>query len=345
MLDFDKGAYRAKNRKDTVEIESWADVADMTREDLDPYKTIVVDTVGRCLDSITTQIIEENPKNARGSGDLTLQGYGVLKGKFISWLKLMRSYGKDVLLISHMDEKTEGDIVKERLDVQGGSKTEIYKSADAIAKLYIDGKFRKLDFSPREGSLGKNPGQFEILAVPDFRKEPLFLAGVLKGIKSSINQLSAEQQKETEIIETWRQLLAMLKTPQEFNGILPKAKVASEVVKAMVMAESKRAGLTFDKASGEFKAVDVPQKAESPSQGKPEAKKGVVSHTQNIVLQKARKASGIVDADYYAVLNAIAGVDHGPDVPKEHFDAVLKEVANWQPDTTGAEQQLSLDRE
>ena len=47
LLDFDKGARRAANRKDSVQIDAWADVAGLDAETLSPYSTIVVDTVGR----------------------------------------------------------------------------------------------------------------------------------------------------------------------------------------------------------------------------------------------------------------------------------------------------------
>lgn len=255
LYDFDHGSYRAKNRKDVVEIETWDDVANQTREDLEPYKTLVVDTAGRCLDVLTAQIIGENPKNARGSGDLTLQGFGILKGRFSSWLKLMKSYGKDIVLVAHMDERMEGDILKERIDVQGGSKTEIYKSADAIAKLYIEGKLRKLDFSPREGSLGKNPAQLDILTVPDYRKDDAFLASVIHQIKASINQLSEAQRVEMQAIEAWKARIAKAYTAADFNALLPDAKLSTEVVKALVFAASKERGLRFDREGGNFYAT------------------------------------------------------------------------------------------
>ena len=53
LLDFDKGSYRAANRKDTVQIDSWKDITQITKKDLDPYKTVIVDTAGRALDFLT----------------------------------------------------------------------------------------------------------------------------------------------------------------------------------------------------------------------------------------------------------------------------------------------------
>ena len=59
-LDFDKGAYRSKQRKDALDIGTWSDVVELMRTPaaLAPYQTIIVDTVGRCLDEITRHILD-----------------------------------------------------------------------------------------------------------------------------------------------------------------------------------------------------------------------------------------------------------------------------------------------
>jgi hypothetical protein len=66
LLDFDRGAHRAANRKDTVQVSAWSDVSDMGADDLAPYSTVIVDTAGRALDSLTADIIRRNPKAGRG---------------------------------------------------------------------------------------------------------------------------------------------------------------------------------------------------------------------------------------------------------------------------------------
>ncbi len=167
LLDFDNGSHRAANRKDVVRVASWSDIAGIDAGDLEPFKTVIVDTAGRALDALSVDIIKSNPKHGRG-GALTLQGYGELKSRFGSFLKLLNSFGKDVILIAHMDEQRNGDDVIERLDVQGGSKGEIYKAADAMGRLVIENKQRWLMFSPTDAAFGKNPGQLEPLKVPHF---------------------------------------------------------------------------------------------------------------------------------------------------------------------------------
>lgn len=248
LLDFDNGSHRAANRKDVVRVEEWNDVAGMTAEDLAPFKTVIVDTAGRALDALTVDIIRSNPKHGRG-GALTLQGYGELKSRFGSFLKLLNSFGKDVVLIAHMDEQRSGDDVVERLDVQGGSKGEIYKSADAMGRLTIQNGQRKLLFSPTDAAFGKNPGQLPPLDVPHFESAEFgdFLAGVIATTKERLNALS-EEQKAAIAEQAWfRDTLAKVSTADEINGLLGRAKNAGQACKIMVRDKANQLGLTFDK--------------------------------------------------------------------------------------------------
>lgn len=251
LLDFDKGAYRARNRKDSVPVGSWEDVAGMTQEDLAPYETIIVDTAGRALDFLSADIMAKTPKHGTG-GTLSLQGFGALKSRFGSWLKLMKTFGKDVILLAHMDEKMEGDVTKERLDIQGGSKAEIYKSVDAMAKVYVEGKHRKLDFSPREGSLGKNPGQMEVLTIPSFTEQPEFLATVIDQIKASLNALSEAQTERAKTVEVWRAAIAEVESVNGFNDLLGPAKAETPEIRKMLNDAAKAYGLHFDTKAGAF---------------------------------------------------------------------------------------------
>ena len=71
LLDFDNGAYRAGNRKDTVKVGAWSDIEQMTKGDFTPFKTLIVDTAGRALDVLSLDIMQKNPKHGRGSGALS----------------------------------------------------------------------------------------------------------------------------------------------------------------------------------------------------------------------------------------------------------------------------------
>lgn len=251
LLDFDRGAHRAANRRDTVQVGTWADVADMSADDLDGYKSLIVDTAGRALDCLTADIIRRNPKAGRG-GALTLQGYGTLKAEFVAWLKSINSYGLDVILIAHMDEQRNGDEVIERLDVQGGSKGEIYKAADAMGRLIMKDGRRLLNFSPSDAAFGKNPGQLPALDIPKPDKDPQFLAGVIQSIKDKLNTLTEEQAAEQRALEAWRERLNGMKAADDFNAALADIKKAPMAAQSLFAHAAKALGLTFDKAAGKY---------------------------------------------------------------------------------------------
>lgn len=253
LLDFDRGAHRSANRKDTVQVERWEDVAHITADDLADFNTVVVDTAGRALDTLTPDIIRRNPKMGRG-GSLTLQGFGQLKAEFVAWLKHLNSLGKDVVLIAHMDEQRNGDEIIERLDVQGGSKGEIYKAADAMGRLSIrDGK-RMLNFSPTDAAFGKNPGQLEPLEVPHPERDPTFLAAVIQQIKDRLNAMTEEQREAQAVLEKWRDRTTAAEDVTAINALLPEAKGGSQAMKVLLNDRAAALGLTFDSKAGQYAA-------------------------------------------------------------------------------------------
>lgn len=256
LLDFDQGAHRAANRRDTVRVNSWNDVASINADDLAPYSTVIVDTAGRALDVLTADIIRRNPKAGRG-GALTLQGYGTLKAEFIAWLKHLNGMGKDVVLIAHMDEQRNGDEIIERLDVQGGSKGEIYKAADAMGRIAIREGQRYLNFSPTDAAFGKNPGGLEPLQIPskDSPEFNTFLAGVISTIKERLNALTEEQRVVQAAVENWRPAIDGYATVEEFNKALTEVKSQPTAVKALFAKAAESRGFIFDKSAGMYHAA------------------------------------------------------------------------------------------
>lgn len=259
LLDFDNGSHRAANRKDVVQVASWQDVSGITADDLAPFNTVIVDTAGRALDAITADIIRTDPKGHK-NGALTLPGYGVLKTRFTTFLKLLNSFGKDVVLIAHMDEQRSGDDLIERLDVQGGSKGEIYKAADAMGRMSMVNGNLLLRFSPSDAAFGKNPGQLEPLTVPHFSHADFdgFLGRVIQRTKDRLNELSEDQKAALEEQHWFRDALPKVTDTDGINGLMGRATTAGQACKGMLAARAKELGLVFDKAAGEFMQ---PQKA------------------------------------------------------------------------------------
>lgn len=262
LLDFDHGSYRAGNRGDSVQIESWADVSNITAQDLAPFSTLIVDTAGRALDFLSAAIIRDNPKMGRGGGSLSLQGFGELKTRFVNWLTFVRSLGLDVVLIAHSDEKQQGDEMLERLDIQGSSKNEIYKVSDSMGRLYLkDGK-RVLNFNPTDTAFGKNAAQLPPMEIPNFVTEPNFLGGVIDQIKAALNKQSEDQVTVAGLLADWKAKIDEANSADEFNALIPTTQASDarvrDNVKRLLTKAAKAKGFAFDKKTGAFGA---PQKA------------------------------------------------------------------------------------
>lgn len=257
LLDFDGGAYRSGNRGDIVAANSWAEAASISAADLADYKTLIIDTAGRALDALTVDIIQNNPKLGNRGGALTLQGYGELKSRFIAFTKLIRSFGLDIVLLAHSDEQRSGDELIERIDVQGGSKNEIYKAADVMGRLSIRNGNRLLNFSPSDTAFGKNPGGLPELGVPALGNDPHFLAGVITQIKAALNTQTAEQQKAAKQLADWQKKIeAAAGSAESLNALIPDVAKADAAVidnvKRLVVKIGKEKGFEWDTNAKHF---------------------------------------------------------------------------------------------
>lgn len=257
LLDFDHGAYRAANRGDSVKIESWEDVAGMTETDLKPYATIVVDTVGRALDFLSADIISKNSKMGQSDGSLTLKGYGALKARFTTWLKTLRLMGKDIVLIAHSTEEKSGDDLIERLDIQGGSKGEVYKVSDAMGRLAALNKRRVLNFSPSDTAFGKNPGNLKPVDVPNVASNPGFLGDVIQQIKDHLNAMTEEQAKRQNAVADWLAAIDDAETPDDFMALIDNIKKdksgVAATVKGAIAKAAQAKGYVWDKKASEYR--------------------------------------------------------------------------------------------
>lgn len=247
LLDFDKGAYRAVDRKDVVQVESWSDVAAISADDLEEYDTIIIDTVGKALDALALDVIAKNARHAYG-GALNQQGWGQLGVRFGAYLRKLKGLGKDVVLVSHMDEKADGDQVKERLKIQGGSKDLVLTDSDVIARISIFNKERNLVFSPTETSFGKDPAQLVSMVIPQ-AGSPAFstcLEDTIAEIKAGLNQLSAAQVERKGEVDWFKAALPEMKEADEINTVLGRAKKAGNDVAKLVVERAEAMGLEFD---------------------------------------------------------------------------------------------------
>jgi hypothetical protein len=259
LLDFDGGAHRAANRRDTLRISTWADIVDLmaSPEAMEPYSTFVVDTVGRALDVITADIAATDHKKAPG-GVLSLQGYGVLKTRFRQWMATLRSQGKDVLLIAHDREEKDGDATIVRPDIIGASLGEVMRVADFVGYLSMSGRDRVLDFNPTDRWVGKNPGAWPPFKVPPVDKAQTFVADLMVRGREALGAISAESAKVLEQVEEFRAAVEAMTVPEHLNNAIPEAAklspVASAQAKRLILDRATALGFPFDTKTKAFVA-------------------------------------------------------------------------------------------
>lgn len=265
LLDCDNGAYRSNFRKDSVRVSNWEDIANITGEDLEPYDTIAIDTVGRLLDFLSADIMKKNPKMGF-NGALTLQGYGQLKSQFATWVKLLTTMGIDVIMIAHDKEDKRGDETVVRPDIQGGSYGEVFKIADAVGYMYRGEHGNMLDFNPTTTWEGKNVAALDPIKIPDFRVEPDFFAGLLVTMKEAMNTLSEEGKMIADMVAKHREEIAKMESAEDINkaieGLPAIIDVAQAPVKKLIFDRANTLGLAYDKKAGKY----LDQSAEPESQ-------------------------------------------------------------------------------
>lgn len=265
-LDFDKGAHRAANRKDTLVIDSWKDIEDLmaSPEELEPYHALTVDTVGRCLDVLTAHLARTDPKKFPG-GVPGLQGWGALKNHFRNWIAALRMLGKDVLLIAHDREDKDGDTRIVRPDIAGGSYAEVMKVADFVGYLQMSGKDRVLDFSPTDRWIGKNPAGWQPFKLPPVAKSTEFMADLFAKGRTALGALSEASAALMREVETWREKVNALTDAAQFTKAVGElAGIEAPIVQAQarkILWDAAQAkGFTFDK---EHKIFTAPEPVEA----------------------------------------------------------------------------------
>lgn len=294
MLDFDHGAYRAKNRNDCVSVDDWREVENISPKDVEKYDYISLDTAGRALDLLTMDIIASDAKAGRG-GTLSIQGYGVLKTRFTNWLKTVKALKKDVVTIAHAAEEKRGDETVIRLDVQGGSKGEIYKTADVMGQLSIQDGRLVLNFSPTDVAYGKNPTGLPPIEVPDYAIDPNFFGNLLKQIKADLNKQTEAQREAQRFQEEWVSSVRLAKTADDLNTLKDHSNTVEcddatrKVCKRVLMDYAIEIGFPLDPKTKMFAA---PTEKPEPKQEDKADPPAPTNTTEDAIAQavKARKA-------------------------------------------------------
>lgn len=164
LLDFDQRGHRAYGVEniDRIDVKSFDDIVEAAHKYNKQYKTLIVDTVGRALDTKTSEIIEVSKaqsslKAHNAFGGLSLQGYGILKSSFYLAAYELRESGMDVVFVAHGKRTKDGDVTSWEPDIVGSSSDEIYKVCDLLGLVAPLGGRTAFRLNPSELWQAKNP--------------------------------------------------------------------------------------------------------------------------------------------------------------------------------------------
>ena len=248
LLDFDAGAHRAGNRsgKKVLSKPSFQSVESITPADVEGIGTLVIDTLGPLVDSIMREALGN-------SRQPTIQHWGKVRQRFLSWVRRLKTLPADVLFLAHTDERVQGELVVERLQASGSSKQVVYQIADLMGRMMVDERGKRwLDFNPHGQAFAKDAG-IGRMPVDDPTTNPRAMAAVIERAKASMNAQSETTSEETERLSQVAEELAIMRDDELTAAVLGAAETGmTDAEKILIRKEAAKRGLAWDKAQNKF---------------------------------------------------------------------------------------------
>lgn len=294
-LDFDLGMHRSEYRKDGIIISDWNEVVELlkSKNEIKGYNTLIIDTIGRCLDVIGAHLASQNPKLINRNGALTMNGWGELKGVFGNFVKQVQTLGMDIIMLSHDREMTEGDFTKKRPDIQGGSYAEVMKIADLVGYMSMFNGDRTIEFRPTDSSIGKDSARLGLVRVPSLNDKPDFLGEIITKAKNTLSSVSAKHAELSETMLSWKLYFDGRNTAEELNSDIKLLENFDEdstdraTVRTFLLKRAASLKLEFSKAHNCFvQHAPAPTQTAPPVQTAPKPVITPVSAQQPVATQR-----------------------------------------------------------
>ena len=228
LFDFDQGAHRAAQfRKDCIPVGDWPEVANITKDDLDGYDTVIIDTAGECWTALPRSSSRKTPRTAVLMVRCPCKDSASSASCSQPGSRPCAVSAKDIILLAHAGEDKKGENVIVRPDMTGKSKTEAYKVADLMAYMTTeDGRNGKpikvLEFSPVIVLSGEGFRRSGPCRMPDLTAVPDHMAQLIQQAKDHINNLTADQLKYQQDLDVFRADCIDCTTADELNAMVAK---------------------------------------------------------------------------------------------------------------------------
>lgn len=266
MIDTDLGMKRVEKRfrVSCIQPQSYKEVLELFEgNELNPFETIVIDTLGKFADMIGDYVCDINPKNRRKEENaLSIQGWGAVKAEFQRFLRIAKTKNKHLIFVAHEREEKEEDVVKKRPDVSGSSGKDLVKDLDFMGYMQAKDNRRTISFTPSEKFYAKNSLRLPIsIEVPDTSKAPndFIKRHIIERTHQRIKEDEEMNKKYDGIISELSTAITSVtdaKTAAEVLEKINKFEVlwdSQRVAKSRLNEKAKELGLVYDRAAKVFK--------------------------------------------------------------------------------------------
>jgi len=250
LLDFDNGVKRVapKFRGAYVSIKSWDDINGLfdAKTDLSAYDTVIIDTAGKALDSLSQKIMKDDTRLRRKDGALSIQGFGVLGLRFKDFMNRLSDLGKHIVLIAHDKEAKNGDETVIRPDITGQSMANVMREVDLCGYMRAHNNKCTVTFNPSDNFYGKNT-----CGLPEFLEvETTLLSDVIDQALKNMNDDTELYKQYLEQINKVTASLSVCENADDLN----QAKVVIMAIEFVSDAKAQAANMMMAKAT-ELKCI------------------------------------------------------------------------------------------
>lgn len=163
---------------DVAQVKAWSEMKDvLTIIKQDTYDTIVIDPIGELMDKLKRHMLNMgDSKLVQKDGSPTMAGWGFLKKTMRDYLKVLRDSGKHIILVAHIEEKSDEDRMIKRPKVETKLSDELVTMVDVVGYMTMvqnEGETKRViivDPSNDKYTAKDRTGQLGTVIEPDFTK-------------------------------------------------------------------------------------------------------------------------------------------------------------------------------
>ena len=263
LIDLDKGLHRVETRFrcPSLQVDNYKQILELLQSDeIKPFNTIVIDTLGKLIDRMGDYVALNNPKYKQADGTLAMKGWGAVKIQFQNLVKQIFNMNKSVIFVAHEKEDKDGDTRFVRPDVAGSSGKDIIKELDLMGYVEMRGNKRTVSFTPSEKFYAKNSlGLEPVIEIPDTINGNTFF------VEKIVNAVEEKRKADAETLELYNSLKEMIDSKisaitdiQSLNDTYAELKEMQVIWdskiywKHQLADASKKVNANFNKSTGLF---------------------------------------------------------------------------------------------